>query len=143
MPTINQREAKPFRVPIGSMTQSKQTHETIRKVLTDPKAPYAGKSMENFLQGSYPNDTNIYGDSGVDIVLSLKDAFGHDLSNLDEATRARFNKEYANATYAHAGSKKDVTDWLRKAYGAAVQPGSKAIYIEGDNNRRNADVCVS
>ena len=32
-------------------------------------APYAGKAYDTFLQGSYANDTNIYADSDVDIVI--------------------------------------------------------------------------
>src|SRR4051794_23675527 len=32
--------------------------------------------------------------------------------------------------------------WIINKYGVDVRPGTKAIYIKGDNNRRNADVLV-
>ena len=38
----------------------------------------------SYLQGSYRNDTNIRGDSDVDLVLELNSVFKHDASVLSE-----------------------------------------------------------
>ena len=51
----------------GSKAQSAATYATVRRVLLDSRAPYANRSFDIFLQGSYNNDTNIYADSDVDI----------------------------------------------------------------------------
>lgn len=125
---------------LGSVQQSQQTHETIRKVLNDSKAPYSGRSCKDFLQGSYANSTNIYGDSDVDVVMMLEDVFGHDLSELDEPAKTKFHTEFENAAYTYFDFKKDVAAWLGKNYGTAVTPSNKAIFIKGEGNRRDADV---
>ena len=44
------------------------------------RRPYPLADVEVFLQGSYGNDTNVYADSDVDIVLKHSGAFFHDLS---------------------------------------------------------------
>jgi hypothetical protein len=55
----------------GSIQQSTATYATVKNVLDSTQAPYYLKSYEGFLQGSYGNDTNIYADSDVDVVLRL------------------------------------------------------------------------
>lgn len=125
----------------GSVTQSSTTYGAIKRTLEDANSPYANQSYSSFLQGSYGNDTNVYAESDVDIVMRLDSTFYHDLSRLDEAQKENFNSAHANATYSLADFKKDVTGWLKKKYGdAAVQPGSKAIFIKGESGRRDADV---
>jgi hypothetical protein len=66
----------------GSVVQSRDTYHTLRTALCAANAPYAGKSYEVFLQGSYGNDTNIYAESDVDTVIRLDAIFGYDLSGL-------------------------------------------------------------
>src|SRR3974390_887629 len=67
---------------VGSQRQSKDTYATIRNALDDKNAPYAG-SIEIFLQGSYGNDTNVYGkDSDVDIVALCNRVYFYDPSRL-------------------------------------------------------------
>ena len=58
----------------GSITQSSSTYNTIKSVLEGSTTPYAGRNFKVFLQGSYGNDTNIYAESDVDIVIRLDDA---------------------------------------------------------------------
>jgi hypothetical protein len=69
----------------GSVTQSKDTYTTIKRALEAPEVPYAGRSFESFLQGSYGNDTNVYADSDVDIVMKLNSTFYKDLSRQRES----------------------------------------------------------
>jgi hypothetical protein len=58
---------------IGAAAQSAATYQTIKAVIESKDAPYATKQIDSFLQGSYGNDTNVYGaDSDVDIVLRTK-----------------------------------------------------------------------
>ncbi len=68
----------------GSITNSSNTYNTVKNVLEDSDAPYAAKDYEVFLQGSYGNDTNIWSESDVDIVIKLGSCFHSDLR--DRAT---------------------------------------------------------
>ena len=67
----------------GSVTQSSSTYNTIKRVVEETGAPYAGKDFKVFLQGSYGNDTNIYAESDVDTVIVLNDCWQSDLTTQD------------------------------------------------------------
>ena len=62
---------------IGAMQQSAQTYETVRKVLNDSSSPYYSKDFSIFLQGSYGNNTNVYKESDVDVLIELGAAAIH------------------------------------------------------------------
>jgi hypothetical protein len=126
---------------LGSVAQSRDTYATVRKALEDIAAPFAGRGFNAFLQGSYGNDTNIYADSDVDVVMLLNSAFYHDLTRLDDNGRARFHNAFPGAaSYGLSEFKPDVTGWLIKKFGATVTPGEKAVFIPANGGRRNADV---
>ncbi len=126
----------------GSVTQSAATYDTIRKALDDNSAPYHAKDYSIFLQGSYGNDTNVYKDSDVDVVIRLNETCYSDLDFLTEEAKANYEKARNPATYGYDEFKADVLTWLKKNYGAAVYPGRKAIFIKGNGTRRDADVLV-
>ena len=65
----------------GSVQQSATTYQTIKTVLESPQAPYASRSFNVFLQGSYGNNTNVWAESDVDIAICLTSVF---YSNIDE-----------------------------------------------------------
>lgn len=127
----------------GSITQSSATYETIKKVLEATGTPYAGKNYKVFLQGSYGNDTNIYAESDVDIVIKLQDCFQHDLKELPDDQKAAFKAAHSDATYTHVEFKRDVLSVLKAAYERDVEPGDKAIRIAANGNRRKADVIAA
>jgi tRNA nucleotidyltransferase (CCA-adding enzyme) len=76
---------------LGSVTQSASTYETIRNVLNDSQSPYYQRSFTIFLQGSYGNDTNVFRDSDVDIVIRLNDTYYYDNSALGEGQKTKFH----------------------------------------------------
>jgi hypothetical protein len=128
----------------GAITQSAATYQTVRNALTSSNAPYAGRSFEIFLQGSYGNDTNIRdAESDVDIVIRLDDSFSHDLSALPDLQKAGFHKAYEDATYNFYSFKADVIQQLRSHFGNDVKPGNKAVNIDPRGSRRPSDVLVS
>ena len=83
----------------GSVTQSANTYGTIRNALDNASAPYYSKNYSIFLQGSYGNDTNIYADSDVDVVIKLESTYYNDLSDLSTNELALYNSEAMNAAY--------------------------------------------
>ena len=127
----------------GSITQSSNTYNSIKNVLEASTTPYAGMNFKVFLQGSYGNDTNIFAESDVDIVIRLDDCFCSDLDNLSEVEKTAHKQAFIDATYTHTEFKRDVLSVLKAQYGSAVEEGDKAIAIAGNGSRRKADVIVS
>ncbi len=124
----------------GSVAQSAATYQTLRGVLERSDAPYSQRSYSTFLQGSYGNDTNIYADSDVDVVIRLDSAYYSDLAGLAEADKAAYEADRSPAQYSWTTFRDEVIVQLRKAYGSAVTPGKKAILVAGSGGRRDADV---
>ncbi len=127
----------------GSITQSSGTYNTIKDVLEGKNTPYAGKSYKVFLQGSYGNETNIYSESDVDIVIRLDDCFHHDLSSLPPLQQEAFKSSNTDATYTHIDFKNDVLSVLSSRFGRDVDSGEKAIAIAANGNRRKSDVIAA
>ena len=67
----------------GPQQASINTHEAIRKVLAAHRWP-TGMTYDFYLQGSYRNNTNLPGDSDVDVVLELNSVFRHDWTSLSQ-----------------------------------------------------------
>jgi hypothetical protein len=127
----------------GSVTQSSTTYNTIKNVLEAAGTPYSGKTYSVFLQGSYGNDTNIYAESDVDIVIKLDDCFQSDLEALSQEEKNAYENAYKDATYTYAHFKRDVLNVLTDACSADVKAGDKAIAIAARGNRRKADVIAA
>lgn len=127
----------------GSITGSSNTYNSIKNVLEDVSTPYSAKSYSVFLQGSYGNDTNIWAESDVDIVIKLNDCWQSDLVKLTDEERTSYNDAFVDATYGHVEFKRDVLQVLTDYYGKDVAAGDKAIAIAANANRRKADVIVA
>jgi hypothetical protein len=126
----------------GSVSQSATTYQTIRAVLEDVNAPYHAQSFDCFLQGSYGNDTNVWKDSDVDIVMRLDSIYYSDIDFLTHDANDSFEKARNPAQYSFNQWKVDVLAWLQKRFPRAVTPGKKAIFIQGNGIRRDADVVL-
>lgn len=128
----------------GSVTQSKNTYATVKAALEDANAKYTDRNFKVFLQGSYGNDTNIYAESDVDVVIRYDGAFYHDIKERSVDEQAAFHKAFPQSgTYPYRDFKEHVRQALVAKFGSSVNPGAKAIMIEGNGNRRNADVIVA
>lgn len=127
----------------GSITQSRTTYATVKAALESTGAAYAGKDFNIFLQGSYGNDTNIYADSDVDVVIQLNDTIYYDDHDLPEPIRSQRRHGITVATYSHADFKGHVVARLRTAFPNQVTTGDKAIVIAASGNRRKADVLAA
>lgn len=127
----------------GSITQSSNTYNSIKSVLKADTTPYAKNHFDIFLQGSYGNDTNIYSESDVDIIIRLDDCMFSDLNALPEEQKQAYRRTFSKASYTLTTFKQDVLSVLTTKYGSAVQAGAKAITIEAGGSRRKADLIVS
>ncbi|MGQ7937671.1 nucleotidyltransferase domain-containing protein [Paraburkholderia sp. D1E] len=111
-------------------------------MLNDSTSPYYAKDFSIFLQGSYGNDTNVYRDSDVDVVIRLNQTYYANTTSLSPDAKTNYDKAFSLATYTYADFKTDVVAWLQKKFGVDVKPGKRAIFIKGSGNRRDADVLV-
>jgi hypothetical protein len=127
----------------GSKTQSATTYQSIKAALEAQDASYASRDFEVFLQGSYGNDTNIYAESDVDVVIRLDKTYFYDTSALPPAAKALFDAQFEPATYLYADYKADVVAALTKKFGNDVVPDSKAVKVRANAGRRSADVVVA
>ena len=128
----------------GPTAQFTQTYNRIRDNLLHDGAPYPLAHTEVFLQGSYKNDTNVYGDSDVDIVHLHTGAFYKDLSRLTAEDRKAFDAAAGGAVaYGYADFRRDAIVYINRLYNN-VHTGGKALHIPGGNSgRRNADVLIA
>jgi hypothetical protein len=81
----------------GSVTQSKNTYATVKAALEDRNATYKDRNFKVFLQGSYGNDTNIYAESDVDVVIRYDGVFFYDINQRPADEQAAFNAAYPNS----------------------------------------------
>jgi hypothetical protein len=127
----------------GAVTTSRDTYASVKRAVTSASSGYADKSVEVFLQGSYANDTNIRGDSDVDIVVMLDSIFrGHVAGLPPEQVRA-YNQAYDTATYLFSQFKDAVVAQLRLVYGAqSAQTGHKSVKLPAGSGRLGADIVV-
>lgn len=126
----------------GAIQQSSLTYAAIRNVLDDPNATYHNRDYSIFLQGSYGNDTNVYAQSDVDIVIRLDSSFYRDLGELSAAQQAIYHHDNLPADYGFETFRSEVATHLIRAFGSDATPGNKAIKIAASSARRNADVVI-
>jgi hypothetical protein len=130
----------------GAVATAIITHKSISAALDDPKSPVRGK-LDVYLQGSYKNDTNIRGDSDVDIVGQLKDGtFYYDISSLPKEQQDAFHAYYSGKSmFSWDNFKAEVLQSLQNYYDAsAVTEGNKAIKVAAGSGRLASDAvaCV-
>jgi len=111
---------------LGSIAQSSATYNSIKNVLQAADTPYAGKTYSVFLQGSYGNDTNIYAESDVDIVIKLDDCWQSDLEELSQEEKDAYKNAFVDAKYTHVDFKRDVLKVLSDKYGSSTTRGARA-----------------
>jgi hypothetical protein len=128
---------------IGAQETSKTTYATVKGALESTDAGYQGRDYDVFLQGSYGNDTNIWKESDVDVVIRLNSVFSPDISALPEPQKAAWRAAYSDATYAHVQFRQDVLSILRDRFSTDVQEGKRAVQIKANGNRRKADVLIT
>ena len=127
----------------GAIKTSASTYDSIKKCI-DGNNWKDDINYEIYLQGSYKNSTNIYGNSDVDIVVQFNSIFSHNISSLPEDQRNKFHSDFSSATYTLAAFKQAIIKRLKSCYGdSAVVVGDKSIKVAGNgSNRLDADVVV-
>lgn len=129
----------------GAVTNSKKTYGKIERSLKSDRSALSqhDHDWEIYLQGSYANHTNIYGDSDVDIVVRLLSTWRSDLSDLPEEQEQAYDEAYVDADYTGRDFYEDVrTSLYRRFSRGSVEAGSKAIKLKSDNTPIPVDADV-
>ena len=122
-------------------TAPKQAHVSIREALDAYGWPSEVK-YEVFLQGSYKNDTNLRGDSDVDVVVRL----AHRLRPRVAALTGEQLQKDASHKAAHQGWKSfrdHALKAMRARFGNAVKSGRKSIKVPKGRIPADADFVVT
>ena len=123
----------------GAQDTAKRTHEAIRRVLDAYRWPQ-GMTYDFYLQGSYRNDTNILGDSDVDVVLEMTSTFKHDTGSLSQYEQQAVVSSFQTATYDWNDFRREVLKALEGGFGSSmVGQGNKSIKLKADPPRLAAD----
>ena len=126
----------------GPQEASKRTHEAIRGALAKHSWPQ-GMTYEFYLQGSYRNDTNVRGDSDVDVVLELKAVFLHDATTLSQHEQESLSALFQPAKYNWNDFRREALKALESGFGNGfVAQGNKSIKLKANSSRLAADVVV-
>ncbi|MBP9836813.1 MAG: nucleotidyltransferase [Candidatus Pacebacteria bacterium] len=130
----------------GAIKSSSTTYQSIKNALTHSASPVvemisSGKIRID-LQGSYAHDTNIYGDSDVDIIVHYKDTFHSNKTSLPIDQYNLHEQHYTTATYSWQDLRRDVISALTKYYGLVNidTSGKKSLKVLPSNGRLRADV---
>lgn len=128
----------------GAVTTATSTYHSVNKALRAVESsPVRYKDVDVYLQGSYRNDTNIRGDSDIDVVVELNSTFSGNLAELSAYEAELYKGAYPNATYLWEHFRADVLKALRVYFGHAnVTEGNKCLKIVGGSGRLPADVIV-
>jgi hypothetical protein len=122
----------------GAVTTAKATGDSIRNALNTYRDWPEGIDFEVYLQGSYKNNTNIRGDSDVDVVAQLNSTF---YSNLSENQKRSLG--ITPASYGWSNFRTNVLKALKNYYGQSqITEGNKSIKIRANSGRLPADVIV-
>ena len=122
-------------------TAFKQAHVPIREVLSAYKWPSEIK-FEVFLQGSYKNDTNLGGDSDVDVVVRL----AQKLRPLVAALTGEQLLKDASHKVAHErwqSFRGHAMKAMRAMFGKAVKSGRKTLKLPKGKIPADADLVVT
>ena len=119
---------------IGAVKTAKETHESVRSALKAYDWP-SDVQYEVYLQGSYKNDTNIRGDSDVDIVVQLNSI---SRSNLLEDREINSKLIIVSDAWREV-----VLKVLRNRYGySKVSEGKKALKVKTPYLPADVVVCL-
>ncbi len=125
----------------GATAGSANTHKSIRNALAEHFWPN-GMNYNAYLQGSYPNYTNIRGNSDVDLVIESSSVF---YSNLNKYEKQQLG--LGIGSYDYWEFRNEVVKALTSYYDASLvdASGQKSIKIAASGNRLAADAvpCIT
>ena len=122
-------------------TAFKQAHVPIREAL-EAHGSLSQFKYEVFLQGSYKNDTNLGGDSDVDVVVRLSSKLKPSVSDLT-GERLQENGSHRFVHQQWKSFRDEALKALRARFGRAAKSGRKTLKVPKDRIPADADLVVT
>jgi hypothetical protein len=116
------------------------TYETVKGALDDALRE-TNMRYKIYIQGSYPGQTNIVGDSDVDLVIALQDPFYAATSDLDPLQREKFYECYENSNATWGTFRKIVARHLNERF--FIVSEGKCVTLRAEILTLDADVLVA
>jgi hypothetical protein len=130
---------------VGATKAAADTYTSIKAAL-EAAPSLKGLRYEVYLQGSYRNSTNIFGDMDVDILVESRQSFYYDIDRLTEAQQAEFKRWFpGDSDHTFARFRTAVEAAVAGYYSNnLVTLANKCIKVKGKPGRLDADVvpCV-
>ncbi len=127
----------------GAVTTAKAAADAVRDALKQSWG-LSSLDFDVYLQGSYKNDTNIRGDSDVDLVVQLNSTLLPDVSALPPLTQLAVRSTYPAATYQWVHLRRDVVAALSDTFGSSnVAASDNCINLKAVSGRLPADIVPS
>jgi len=130
----------------GPISASSTTYQSIRTALEHANSPIAGMissgTIKIDLQGSYAHDTNIRGDSDVDVMVQHTNTFHSNKASLPSDQYELHARCYPQASYNWSDLRRDVIAALVNYYGSenVDTTGNKSLKVLPALGRLRADV---
>lgn len=122
----------------GAITTSKATGESIKRAINSYGGFPDGVTYDVYLQGSYKNNTNIYSESDVDVVVQKTGAFYNNLKQDQEDALGLVTNNYGFSDF-----RSDVLRALGAYYNLGdINPDNKVVKLAPSSNRRPADILI-
>jgi hypothetical protein len=124
----------------GALVTSQDTYTSVKNALSSYKGWPSDLQYDVYLQGSYKNATNIYGNSDVDINVEMTSVY---YSNLTESEKRSLN--WQPGKYNWIDFRSLVLSALMEYYSSRLvdTSGSKSIKVLPDSGRLKADIVPS
>jgi len=127
---------------LGATKSAINTHLSIRNAIEKYDWP-SNLDYEVYLQGSYKNNTNIRGDSDVDVVTQLNSTFKYNISTLSQLEQDLFRQDYQDSEYSWSIFRTEVLKALQSYFGThLIEEGKKTIKLKPDTGFLAADIVV-
>lgn len=130
---------------VGAVKAATDTYASIKTAIERAKS-LEEYTYEVYLQGSYSNSTNVFGDMDVDVVVEATNFFYKDIADLTEGQKAEYKRRFPDPSdYTFDGVRAAVEKALIDYYGSSlVTLRKKCIQVTGKSGRLDADVvpCV-
>jgi len=118
------------------------THTSVRYAIEIDRR-LKGRKLDIYLQGSYKNDTNTWGDGDVDIVVELVVPFYPDISGLSPNDQTSLKETQRKAAEYWESFRYDVFYALQDYYRPEnINPGNKAIKLKKAPGKLGADIVL-
>lgn len=130
----------------GPITSSSAAYQSVKNALSHRDSPVAAMissgTVKVDLQGSYAHDTNIYGDSDVDVIVRYDNTFHSNKHTLPADQYLLHEQHYSTASYDWEHLRRDVIAALTGYYGVALvdTSGKKSLKVLPASGRLRLDV---